>query len=126
MGLRFLKVIPKTNKILKEDNIIASLALIKIIARCIKENITIIYFVESAIINLNNNLKTYNKPRTNLYSYISTRKKINLIMAIYEDDLIYYQLREKNIDENIFLSFVENMTKKIIEKKNNKLCNFNG
>ena len=47
-------------------------------------------------------------------------------MAIYEDDLIYYQLREKNIDENIFLSFVENMTKKIIEKKNNKLCNFNG
>ena len=102
------------------------MALIKIIARCIKENITIIYFVESAIINLNNNLKTYNKPRTNLYSYISTRKKINLIMAIYEDDLIYYQLREKNIDENIFLSFVENMTKKIIEKKNNKLCNFNG
>ena len=50
--------------------------LIKIIALYIKENITIIYYDENTIINLNNNLKTWIKPKTNLYSEISTRKKI--------------------------------------------------
>ena len=76
MGLRFLKVIPKTNKILKEDNIIASLALIKIIARCIKENITIIYFVESAIINLNNNLNIINLEPIYILTYPLEKKLI--------------------------------------------------
>jgi hypothetical protein len=67
LGLRYLKVAPKSNKILTNENLLTSMAVLKIISRCIYQNISIIYEDETTILNINHNLKTWIVPGENIY-----------------------------------------------------------
>ena len=115
--MRYLKVSPKTNKILSDENLLSTMTVLKIISRCIKQKISIIYLDESTIININNNLKTWIIPGETLYSEIEPRKKYNLIMAINENGVIHYEINSQNTNDEIFLSFIKNLIIKIDEKK---------
>lgn len=116
LGLRYLKVVPKNLKILSEESIIYSMALIKIIARCIKNKISIIFCDESSILNVNNNYRAWVPPKSNFYSQKETKKRYNLIMAISENGIVYYELNIANTDEKIFINFIDKLVKKIHEK----------
>ena len=116
LGMRYLKVSPKTNKILSDENLLSTMTVLKIISRCIKQKISIIYLDESTIININNNLKTWIIPGETLYSEIEPRKKYNLIMAINENGVIHYEINSQNTNDEIFLSFIKNLIIKIDEK----------
>ena len=119
LGLHFLKVVPKSSKILSIESIICSMSIIKIIARCIKERISIIYCDESSIINTNNNFRAWIKPKENFYVDITPKTRYNLIMAINEMGVLYYDINSENTNEKIFINFIQNL-KQILNKKNIK------
>ena len=74
LGMRYLKVSPKTDKILSNENLLSTMAVLKIVSRCINQKISIIYIDESTILNINNNLKAWIIPGENLYSQIESKK----------------------------------------------------
>ena len=74
LGLHYLKVVPKSSKILSIESVICSMSIIKIIARCIKQGISIIYCDESSIFSTNNNFRAWIQPREN-FLLISLRKR---------------------------------------------------
>ena len=113
LGLKYKKVIPKTSKIFSKENKIHTMALLKIIARCLKQNISIIYVDETHILNINNNLKAWIKKSETLYCEIEPRKKSNLIMGINENGVVYYEIHTHNINEEIYLKFIENLKFKL-------------
>lgn len=116
LGYRYLKVAPKTNKIISPESIIISMGILKIVSRCIKEKISIIYVDESTILNINNNLRTWIIPGENLYSRIENKKRCNLIMAINENGVVHYTLNEKNTNDEIFQEFIQDLLLKLKEK----------
>ena len=116
LGLKYLKIIPKTNKIISEDNALRTMTIIKIISRCLMQNISIIYVDETSIMNINNNLRTWIIPGNDLFCNIEPRKRYNLVMGINEKGIIHYEIHSRNIDENIFLKFIENLKAEIIKK----------
>lgn len=59
LGLKYLKAKHKTNKILGEENVLRTMTLLKKIARCFIQKMSIIYVDESSILNQNNNLRTW-------------------------------------------------------------------
>lgn len=126
LGLRYLKVVPKNLKILSEESVIYSMALIKIIARCIKNKISIIFCDESSILNVNNNYRAWVPPKSNFYSQKETKKRYNLIMAVSENGIVYYELNIANTDEKIFINFIDKLVKKIHEKSIDNFAIFLG
>jgi hypothetical protein len=117
LGLKYLKVKPKTNKILCEENVLRALTLIKIIARCFIQKLSIIYVDESSILNQNNNLRTWIQPKENLFCDIESKKRYNLIMGINEEGIIHYEIHKSNIDEDIFLKFIHNLKSEINKRE---------
>ena len=84
------------------------MSIIKIIARCIKQGISIIYCDESSILSTNNNFRAWIQPRENFYIDIAPKKRYNLIMAINELGVLYYEINSTNTNEDSFMSFMEN------------------
>ena len=80
------------------------------------QNISIIYVDETSIMNINNNLRTWIIPGNELFCNIEPRKRYNLVMGINEKGIIHYEIHSRNIDENIFLKFIENLKAEIIKK----------
>lgn len=117
LGLHYLKVVPKSSKIIAIENIICSMSIVKIIARCIKERISIIYCDESCILSTNNNFRAWVKPKENFYVDIAPKTRYNLIMAINEMGVLYYEINSVNTNEKTFINFIQNL-KQVINKKN--------
>lgn len=116
LGLKFLKVVPKSNKIISEDNALRIMTILKIISRCLIQKISIIYVDETSIMNINNNLRTWIKPGEDIFCEIEPRKRYNLIMAINEEGILHYEMHRCNIDEKIFIQFIENLKLEIVKK----------
>lgn len=116
MGFRYLKTHPKTNKILEKKNILLSLAFIKIIARCIKLNFHILYCDESFLQNRNNNYYCWRRAEDNIFGFIGKRERLNLIMAIEENSVVYYEINDESTTEDKFYNFI----KKLVHEINSK------
>ena len=95
------------------------MTLIKIITRCLIQSISIIYVDESSILNQNNNLRTWIIPKEEFFCNLETKKRHTLIMGINEEGIVYYEIHRSNIDEDIFLKFIENLKIEINKKKIN-------
>ena len=117
LGLKYLKSTIKTKKILEEKNIINSLAFLKVIIKCLKLKFHIIFLDESSIQNDNNNYYSWRFPNEELFGEIGPKKKLNLLMAIDEEKIIYYEINKENTDEAVFLNFMDKLNHEIIEKK---------
>lgn len=85
---------------------------------------------ESKIQANNNNYRTWRQTNEVIYYNIDNKKTKNLIAAIDEKDIIYYQFNDDNTNENIFLNFMENLKLKLEKLKIDKyviiLDNFTG
>ena len=99
------------------NNILNSFAFIKIISRCIKFGFIIIYCDESYIQTQCNSMKVWRKSDEDIYENIGKKEKTNLILAVNEDGVIYYEINKDNTKEDNFLSFMEKLMIKIKEKK---------
>ena len=116
LGLKFLKVIPKSNKIISIDNALRIITILKIITRCLIQKISIIYVDETSIMNINNNLRTWIMPGEDIFCEIESRKSHNLIMAVNEEGILHYEIHSCNIDEKVFIKFIENLNLEIVKK----------
>ena len=117
LGLKYLKTTIKTEKILEIKNIINSLAFLKVIIKCIKLKFHIIFLDETSIQNDNNNYYSWRFPNEELFCEIGPKKKLNLLMAIDEAKIIYYEINKENTDETIFLNFMKRLNQEIIKIK---------
>ena len=115
MGFRYLKSIVKINKILEVKNIINSLAFLKTFIKCLKLNFNIIYLDESAIQNDNNNYYSWRFPNEDLFAKIDPKKRLNLIMSINAEKIIYYEINKINTDESVFLCFMDKLKNELLK-----------
>lgn len=118
-GYKYLKSTIKTNEILQDSNILISLAFIKIISRCIKFDLNIIYCDESYICSNNNNIKVWRKSYEEIFENIAKKEKINLILSVYEEGVLYYELNDTNTKSSTFIEYLKNLLKAIKEKNIN-------
>ena len=113
MGYSYLKSTVKTNKIIGKENILISFAFIKIISRCLKLGYKIIYLDETGLMNGNNNYRCLRKNNEQIYFNTGTRDKRNLILAIDEKQVIYYEITKENTTEEVFLNFMKKLKEKL-------------
>jgi transposase len=120
MGYKYLKSTIKTKEVLQENNILISLAFIKIISRSIRFDLNIIYCDESYICsNNNNNIKVWRKSFEEIYENIAKKQKINLILSVYEEGVLYYELNDTNTKSSTFIEYLKNLLKAIKAKNIN-------
>lgn len=116
MGFKYLKTKPKTNKILEMKNILISFAFIKVISRCIKLKFHIIYCDESFLQNKNNNYYCWRKKDDQIFGDLGTRQRLNLLMAVNEDSIVYYEINYESTNEDRFFKFTEKLISEINSK----------
>lgn len=117
LGYRYLKTTIKNKIILSDENIIISLSFIKIIERCLRLKMTIIYVDETSILSMNNNYRLWRHKNQEIYFDIPKKERINLIMAIKENDVIHYSFNKENTNDKIFNEFMISLYNKIIDMK---------
>lgn len=117
LGYKYMKTTIKTNKILSKDNILLSFAFIKIIARSISFKFNLVYIDETSIQNNNNNYFCWRKAQQNIYGELGQKKKLNLLMAIDNDSVVYYEFKEESTNEEIFYNFMKNLIFHLKKKK---------
>lgn len=120
LNLSYLKTAIKTNKINEPNNKLISFCFIKIIMKCLKLNFKLIFVDESCIQCNNSNFKTWRARDETIYFNLGTNKKKNLIAAVDERNLLYYEINDDNTNEKIFLEFCKNLKNKIDENKIDK------
>jgi len=116
LGYKYIKSTIKTDLILNNNSILISFSFIKIIARCIKLGFSIIYCDESYLQTQSNTMKVWKKSDEDIYENLGKKEKTNLILAVNEDGVIHYEINKENTKEDNFLSYMENLLKKIKEK----------
>lgn len=116
LGLRYRKTTIKTSKINTNKNILISLSFIKIIARAMIQNFSIIYCDETSIQTVNSNLKIWRKENEIITSDFARKARFNLILSVNEKGVLYYEINKENTNENIFLTYMDSLFKKIKEK----------
>ena len=50
----------------------------------------------------------------------TNREKVNLILAITKDEIFHYEMKNENVNSEIFLQFMKGLNEKIKSKKNKK------
>ena len=77
-----------------------------------KLNFKLIFIDESSIQSYNNNYRTWRSKYEQIYFKVDTKKR-NLIAAVDNKSVIYYEINEENTDESIFLKFMKNLKIKL-------------
>ena len=121
LGYHYTKTTLKNPKINLIGNKLISFCFIKIITRCIYLGFRIIYIDESNITNKNCNFRCFKKENEKINFKYDKIFKSNLIMAIDDKSVIYYEICDKSTNENIFLNFTQNLITKL---KNESAKNF--
>ena len=116
LGYRYLKSTIKNINILSEENLVASFSFIKIIQRCLKLNIKLIFVDETSILSTNNNYRIWRIPKQEIYVKIPKKERVNLIMGVSDNDVIHYSFNSENTNEKIFGDFMLSLHEKIKEK----------
>lgn len=114
MGYSYLKSTVKTSKILDKENILISLAFIKIISRCIKLGYKIIYVDECGLMTGNNNYRCLRKQGEQIYFNTANKSKRNLLLAVDENKAIYWEILDESTNEIVFLNFIKNLQQKLV------------
>ena len=117
LGFHYLKTCIKNNKINNKENLLIQFAFIKIIVGCISKGFKIIFCDETGIMNKNNNYHCFRKPDEVIYNNIENNGRLNLIMSIDENQIIYYEINKESTTQNIFLQYMKNL-KQYLDKKN--------
>jgi uncharacterized pyridoxamine 5'-phosphate oxidase family protein len=72
---------------------------------------------ESGFFTKNKKIYMWRHKNEDIYSKIKDRKKLNLIMAVSNQNVIYYEISKENANNNTFKKFMINMINSIDEDK---------
>ena len=115
LNIHFLKIGVKNPKLNTNQYKLMTHKFIKGVIKALKMNLKIIYIDESIFQLKNNNYYTRRKKNEDIKKEIKDR--LNLILAVDDSKVISYKLTKDSIDHNIFIGFLEDMTKKSGEKE---------
>ena len=120
LGYSFRKTSVKTNKLLTKNSIKQIFFVLKLVSRVLKIGGEIVYVDESAFYNINSNYKAWRKNDQDIHYDIKESKKINLILAVTSNKVVYYKMTNESTDGNAFKSFMSELYNKLseLEKKN--------
>jgi transposase len=116
LGFKYLKTTIKTDKVLEGKNILLTFGFIKIISRCIAQKFNLIYVDETAIQNTNNNYYCWRKSNEEIFNELGPKKRLNLIMGVDKESVIYYEFNYETTNEEIFYKFMQKLIKSISNK----------
>ena len=120
LNLHFRKTILKNPKLSKENYLLMTFIFIKGILRSLYLGLNLIFIDETGFTLTNNNLKMWRKNHQEILGGTSGngKNKINLIMAIDKNEIIYGQYYKNETITNIeFLDFLKELINKIGEDK---------
>lgn len=120
LGYCYRKTTVKNGKIKGNENILISYSFIKIISKCIFLGFKIIYVDESTISNKNNNYFCWRKKDEEILFNFNDCKRASIIMAVDENDVIFYQINKENTSSEKFLEFMKELNKKLYNIKYGK------
>lgn len=110
----------KTNKLLTKDSFKHIFFVLKLVSRALKIGGEIVFIDESAFYYINSNYKAWRKNDQDIHYDIKESKKINLILAVTSNKVVYYKMMNESTDGNAFKSFMSELYNKLseLEKKN--------
>ena len=116
LNFRYLKTVPKTNKLNTKSSIIRKFVFVKTLIRALAIGINIIYIDETNFQLQNNHLRVWRKrDELPLFNCLQKGRK-NLIMAISEKDLLLYKIDEGTNNNTKFLNFMNDLIKVLAER----------
>ena len=122
LKLRYLKTVEKPKILSDVKYIRKSFFLIRLIYQVLINQMDIIYIDETKIQLKNSNFRMW-RYKYDSFNYCSIKQdKINLILAVSKNDVVHYEFVKKNTDTNIFKNFIDNIIKKLPEKKIKTIC----
>lgn len=116
LNYRFRKTVVKNKELNELKYVIISFIFIKIIIRAMELNFNFIYIDETNFCLENNHYKTWRTKDDNINFACKTKKKINMILAVSINNIIYYEMVKDNINKDIFKNFLINTLAKMEQK----------
>ena len=120
LNLRFLKTPIKTSKLINKASIYQSWFFLKVFIRILKLNGNFIYIDESSFYTKNNHYKQWRKKDQDIFHDIRDDGKINLLMAVSSEKIIYFKTTKFNTNNKVFIEFFSEMLSKLSEDEKNK------
>ena len=120
LNMRFRKTILKNPKLSENNYILMNFIFLKIICRCLNLGFNIIYIDETGFSLNNTNLRIWRKANEEICDgpKIDTKQKINLIMAMDKNQIIYGQYYyNETIATDEFVNFLEELLKRLSEEE---------
>jgi transposase len=116
LKMRYRKTVLKNQKLSEDNYIIMNFLFLKAICRCIRLGLKLIYIDETGFSLNNTNLRMWRKNKEEILKgpKKDSHQKINLIMAINNQEIIYGQYYyNETIDSEEFLNFLSELLKKM-------------
>jgi len=120
LNMRFRKTILKNPKLSEANYILMNFIFLKTICRCLNLGLNIIYLDETGFSLNNTNLRMWRKKDEEILEgpKINSKLKINLIMAIDKNQIIYGQYYfNETIATEEFIDFLEELLKRLSEEE---------
>ena len=122
LGYHFLKTSKKSNFLLTDLGRILCLTFIKTLIKCLMTGFDLLFIDESSIQLNNSNYRCWRKYEEQIYFGDNNAGKLNLLLCISKNEILYYELNKENTNSQIFLNFMFNVNKIIKQKLNSKFC----
>lgn len=125
LGYRYRKTSVKNNKLLEQYSIKYCFFFLKIIWRCLKLGINIIYIDECGFFTQNSNYYSWRKFSQEKYHKIKDNKKFNLIMAVSSNTINHFKINDSSTTSLEFKEFMKELISKLTAyEKSNSLFVF--
>lgn len=120
LNYRFLKTSVKTAKLTGNNSFNQTWFYLKVFARFLKLNGSFIFIDESSFYTHNNNYHQWRKNDDEIYYDIKDSYKVNLLMAINTEKVLFYKLTNVNTTGKEFVNFIKELLSNLEEneKKN--------
>ena len=107
LNFKYLKTKPKTNELNSYSSKITYFLFIKTIIRALIFKLKIIFIDESNFQLENNHLRLCRKTNESTYFNAKTHGRRNIILAISEENIIFYTINKGTNNNETFLNFME-------------------
>ena len=115
LNFRFLKTVPKTNKINSTSSKIRFFLFIKVVIKCLFFGLKIIYIDESNFQLENNHLRIWRKNNEFPLFNVKSFGRRNIILAVSDEKIILYTINKGTNNNETFLCFMKNLVEYIGE-----------
>ena len=130
LGLHYLKTTLKSNFLKTDKGNYYSFCFIKIFIKCLIKGFEMIFIDESSIRTINSKYKCWRGYKEQIYFGNQHQHKLNLILAVTKDSVLYHEMNADNTNSDIFLKFMKNINKIISDNPQKKyvivMDNFSG